>query len=52
MFYKCPHEGRVAGVQNTRLVNALGNNDREVGVLCQQRTLCFIDIFIILGRVI
>lgn len=39
-------------VHNTHLMNALGDNDREMRVLCLQRTLCFPGIFIILGRAI
>lgn len=40
------------GVQNMHLMNALGNHDREIRGLCQQRTLCFTEIFIILGRIV
>lgn len=40
------------GVHNMHLMNALGDNDREMRVLCLQRTLSFPGIFIILGRAI
>lgn len=52
MFYKCSHEVKMPGVHNMQLMNARGDNDREMRVLCQQRTLCSTDIFIILDRVI
>lgn len=52
VFHKCSHEGKMPGVHNMQLMNVLGNNDREMRVLCQQRTHCFTDFFINLDRVI
>lgn len=52
MFYKCSCEGKMRGVQNMQLMSALGSNDREMRFQCQQRTLCFPEIFISLDRII